>query len=306
MRLLLVSALSFVMAGAVQGGDIYVGDFNSGNGYVNYFNASTGAFLLQTSAPNMSFPGQMANGPNGNLYVADQNGFVDVFNAATGAYLSQFGSGTLSTPSGLAFLGGNLLVSDYNAGNGVVDKFDASGNYLGQLIGPAAGLAYPNAITIGPDGNLYIADSNSGSIYEYNLTTLTFSVFATDSSGNVDLVFGPDGNLYVMSSYNGGTVEVFNGTTGALIGPFGNTSTALGAGALGMAFGLGGNLYVADSNGVDVVNGTTGNVTGNFIPYDGVNVVNPTFLAFQTPEPSTFLFGALGLIAIASLRRIPR
>jgi streptogramin lyase len=296
---------------AVRASNLYVGDFSSGNGSVNYFNAASGDFILSTTVPGntMSFPGQMANGPNGNLYVADGAGAVDVFNPTTGAYLSQFGSSQLVTPSGLVFTSsGDLYVSDSSDGNGFVDEFDAAGNYLGQIIAPGAdGLSFPNALTIGPDGNLYMADEGNGNIYKYNLTTLVLSVFATDASAALNLLFGPDDNLYVMSSSNGGTVDVFSGTTGIFISAFGDTSTALGSGSLGMAFGSDGNLYVADSNGVDIVNGTTGNVTGNFIPVNGVTVVNPTFLSFQspessTPEPSTLLFAALGLIAIGSLR----
>ncbi|HTB11249.1 MAG TPA: NHL repeat-containing protein [Bryobacteraceae bacterium] len=296
---------------SMRADDLYVGDFSSGNGSVNYFDATTGAFILKAAAPgnSMSLPGQMAIGPNGNLYVADGAGVIDVFNSTTGAFLNQFGSGTLSAPSGLAFSSsGNLYVSDSTGGNGFIDEFDAAGDFLGQTIAPGGALEFPNALTFGPDGNLYIADENSGNIYQYNLTTMALSVFASDSSANVNLVFGPNGELYVMSALNSGTVEVFNGTTGAFIGAFGNTGTALGADALGMAFGADGNMYVADSNGVDVVNGTTGNVTGNFIGVDGVNVVNPTFLTFQlaVPEPSTFLLGALGLIALASGRRRPQ
>jgi hypothetical protein len=297
---------------AVRASNLYVGDFSSGNGSVNYFNATSGAFVLNTTVPGntMSVPGQMANGPNGNLYVADGAGAVDVFNATTGAYLSQFGSSQLVTPSGLVFTSaGDLYVSDSSGGNGFVDEFDSSGNYLAQLIGPGTdGLSYPNALTIGPDGNLYIADEG-GDIYKYNFTTLVLSVFATDAGAALNLAFGPNGNLYVMSSLNGGTVDVFNGT-GDYISAFGDTSTAVGGG-LGMAFGPDGNLYVADSNGVDIVDGTTGNVTGNFIPVDGITVINPTFLTFQppgpsTPEPSTFLLGALGLSVIGTLRAARR
>jgi len=306
----LLSAGLFPQA-AVRASNLYVGDFSSGNGSVNYFNATSGAFILNTTVPGntMSVPGQMANGPNGNLYVADGAGAVDVFNPTTGAYLSQFGSSQLVTPSGLVFTSaGDFYISDSSGGNGFVDEFDASGNYLGQPIAPGAdGMSFPNALTIGPDGNLYIADEGNGDIYKYNFTTLVLSVFATDAGAALNLVFGPNGNLYVMSSLNGGTVDVFNGT-GGYISAFGDTSTALGAGSLGMAFGPDGNLYVADSNGVDIVDGITGNVTGNFISVNNnPTVINPTFLTFQppgssTPEPSTFLLGALGLIVIGSLR----
>lgn len=295
-----IFGLLFLAAGvsAQASSILYVGDYSAGDGSVNYFNSATGTFLLQTAAPNMGIPGQMENGgPNGNLYVADGQGTVDVFNSTTGAYLAQFGS--FADASGLAFSpAGNLYVSDLNNGSSIIDEYSASGTLIAQIINAAAGLDYSGALAFGPNGNLYIADS-SGNIYEYNLLTSALTQFAYESGPALNLVFGPNGNLYVT---NGNEVDVFDGTTGALIGTLGNTASALGANALGMAFGSDGNLYVADSNGVDVVNGTSGNVTGNFIPVGG-DVVNPQFLAFQTtPEPSAFLLAAAGLIAIVSLR----
>jgi hypothetical protein len=294
---------------AVRASYLYVGDFSSGNGSVNFFNAASGAFVLSTTVPGntMSVPGQMVNGPNGNLYVADQAGYVDIFNGSTGTYVSQFGSAQLTSPTGLAFSGGNFYVAD--SSGDFVDEFTSSGTFVSQVIGSGTdGLSNPDALAIGPDGNLYVAYQD-GSIYQYNLTTSSVSLFATVPGGieALNLVFGPTGTLYVMSAANGGTVDVFNGTSGSFVSVFGDTNTALGSEALGMAFGPDGNLYVADSFGVEVVNGATGDVTGNFIPVDGVTVVNPTFLTFQppgssTPEPSTLLCGALGLIAIGSLR----
>lgn len=283
--------------GTVQADPIlYVGDYSSGNGSVNYFTTG-GTFLLQASAPGMDLPGQMATGgPSGNLYVTDGQGTVDILNATSGAYVTQFGS--FVDPSGLAFSpGGNLYISDLNNGSSIVDEFNASGSLITQVVGAAEGLDYANALAFGPDGNLYIADS-SGNIYEYNLSTTAFTIFATESGSAQNLVFGPNGNLYVT---NGNEVDVFNGTTGAYIGVFGNT-TSLGANALGMAFGPDGNLYVADGNGVEVVNGATGSVGGSPFISVGGDVVNPQFLAFETPEPASLLLGALGLIAIASLR----
>jgi outer membrane protein assembly factor BamB len=293
-----VFVLLFLAAAvSAQAAVLYLGDYSAGNGSVNYFNSATGTFLLQTTAPNMGIPGQMANGgASGNLYVADGQGTVDVFNPTTGAYLTQFGS--FVDASGLAFSpAGNLYVSDLNGGSSVVDEYSASGTFVKQIISASAGLDYSGALAFGPNGNLYIADS-SGNIYEYNLSTTALTQFAYERGPALNLVFGLNGNLYVT---NGNEVDVFNGTTGTLIGTLGNTASALGANALGMAFGADGNLYVADSNGIDVVSGTTGNVTGNFIAVGG-DVVNPQFLAFQTPEPSAFLLGAAGLIAIAFLR----
>jgi sugar lactone lactonase YvrE len=115
----------------------------------------------------------------------------------------------------------------------------------------SGGLDAPYGITLGSDGNVYVA-SSGGAVLRYSGTTgQSLGTFVTQGSGGLSdvygLTFGPDGNLYVAS---GATDEVlcYNGTTGAFMNAF----VAAGSGGLdyprGVTFGADGNLYVSSSN----------------------------------------------------------
>ncbi len=44
-------------------------------------------------------------------------------------------------------------------GTGQIDAFDASGNFISAVV---TGLTIPSALTIGPNGYLYVANHNTG------------------------------------------------------------------------------------------------------------------------------------------------
>ncbi|MHB0960422.1 MAG: putative Ig domain-containing protein [Pirellulaceae bacterium] len=124
-----------------------------------------------------------------------------------------------------------------------VYRYDA---YTGQSFGifsQADALAGANDVTIGPDGNLYVAGFESGNIVRFDGETGAFiDVFASIPNA-ASLVFGPDGNLYV-TSYETDSVERFDGSTGVPMGSFAS-GHGLRAPA-GLTFGPDGNLYVAN------------------------------------------------------------
>jgi sugar lactone lactonase YvrE len=148
----------------------------------------------------------------------------------------------------------------------------------------SGGLASPGGITLGPDGNLYVA-SNGGAVLRYNATTGAFiNTFVSQGSGGLSglagncLAFGPDGNLYV-SSANTNQVLEYNGGTGAFVQAF----VAAGSGGLtdprGLTFGPDGNLYVTSFNVSTGVNG--------IMRYDGPLTASP-----GSPLPAAGLSGA--------------
>jgi ELWxxDGT repeat protein len=148
------------------------------------------------------------------------------------------------------------------------------------------GLAQPDAVLIGPDGNLYVSsgffkgfkailrfDSTTGApLPTPGNTGATFgdtaTVFANDSSLTTStspftvrtMLFGPDGNLYVAVGYDGshkkGWVDRFDGTTGAYLGKFVTDNLSQNGGLMnpqGIVFGPDGkgdgklDLYIASS-----------------------------------------------------------
>jgi len=60
---------------------------------------------------------------------------------------------------------------------------------------------YPSGITIGPDGNMWFADINSGKVGKITLNGIV-TEYDIDSMQTVGIVSGPDGNLWVTEHSN--------------------------------------------------------------------------------------------------------
>jgi hypothetical protein len=162
-----------------------------------------------------------------------------------------------------------------------VYEFDANtGALLQTLVAPNSQsiLSSPAAITVGPDGNLYITgESGEDNITEYNFSTKTLSVFISGAqleaaNGGVPfapggIAFGPDGNLYTDNTIHPGVDQVLRlGITtndGQLSYNGINSTIAILPLTLAcdIMFGANpgdqGNLYVSDDNSVVKITGAT-------------------------------------------------
>ena len=216
------------------------------SGQVLHF-SNSGAFLGvlgandATRAP-LAFPGTLAFGPDGNLYVADL-GSNAIFQFDTSSTTQQYqAADTLGLPTG--FTPGGFTFADDGSGDLIVGSLEYGSVACFQGTNPvpvstpvAAGSGIdPAAIVALSNGNLLIADTDFDrvatahhEIMEYDAATGVTSQFInlttpTDSSGDLpqptSLMLDTDGNLLVGLSpddFDDGAVEKFNVQTGAPI-----------------------------------------------------------------------------------------
>jgi streptogramin lyase len=160
-------------------------------------------------------------------------------------------------------LAGDLLVS--SRFNSHVLRYNAATGAFVAVFAAGQGMANPNGIAYGPDGNLYVGNGDEGRVLKFDGQTGDFlGSFVTPATpggltGCRAIAFGPDGNLYVDSGATDNVLE-YDGATGAFlrVAAQGNGIS----GPVGLTFGPDGDLYVgaALSNGVYVFD-----PNGNFV-----------------------------------------
>ncbi|MGO9336809.1 MAG: Ig-like domain repeat protein [Terracidiphilus sp.] len=204
---------------------------------------------------------------------------------------------------------GNLYIADLKnqrirkvaAGTGVITTIAGTGaaGWSGDN-GPAASaqLTYPDSLAFDPAGNLYVADSQNGSIREINMQTGVITTFAgigtsVCSSGSVGdggaatnadlcdpngIAIDTAGNVYIADTYNyrirkvaagTGIISTVAGTGsygyghGAAIGDGGPATLATFDYPQGIAVDGAGNLYIADvfNSVIRKVTASTGIIT---------------------------------------------
>ncbi len=123
------------------------------------------------------------------------------------------------TPPDLQRPFSGMYVSGYVSNK--IHRYDANGIPVSTF---NSSVNQPEALTLGPDGHLYVASFSGSTVTRLDANTGDFiDTFIPAGTGGlstcVGLAFGPDGNLYA-SSWGNNSILKFNGTTGAFISIF--------------------------------------------------------------------------------------
>lgn len=187
-----------------------------------------------------------------------------------------------------ASIAGQTLQPGANALHLTLRPNDGVATFAGtpEVDGPAANAVFcdPLGVVMGPDGNLYVADSANQLIRRVDMTAGTVSTLAgnltsgytnatgaaAQFSGPSGLLFGADGSLLVSESGNC-RIRKVNVSTGAVTLYAGNGSGyvdgAAGVAKFGAVYSLArdaaGNLYFADQNNhcIRRIDAATGEIT---------------------------------------------
>ena len=180
-------------------------------------------------------PTRLALDASQNLYVTDCWGGQVVIYDPAGATVGSFAPSHTSAPVGVAIWpDGSFALSDGRTGS--VDLYDSGRNYVKSLGAGVGEFGLPSDLEIDPStGHLYVVDSSSATISEYDATGAFAGAFGTSGTGPgeflrpVGLAISPAGDRIYVSDQANGRVQVFDsnktylrefGTVGSLPGQF--------------------------------------------------------------------------------------
>lgn len=278
--------------------------------------ASTTAAATTAIATGSSSAFGEAFDAGGNLWISGYQGNtlteyaatqLVVSGAPTAAVTLTASSGSLSGPLGIAFdSSGNLWVA--NAAASTLVEFSAGqvaaggSPTPGVTIGASAGsLNFPSALAFDGKGDLWVANDMANSVVEFTSTQLATSgtptpvvtLTATSASiaGPLGIAFDAGGNLWVSNATAPFSVVKFAASQLVASGaPAPAVVLAPNAGSLngpvGLAFDLGGNLWVANATAGTVVEFAASQLvmSGNPVPnvtLGGGSLTGATRLAFN-------------------------
>lgn len=234
---------------------LYVGDLSLPLGTdVGEYHAQSGV-INRTSGTSMGTIYDVKINPANRrvVYSPLNSGEVWQFDPMTNTSSVLVASGILSAPGGLLFkdISGTpaLLVTDVVL-NRIARFNPTTGAFVGYFVpGGGSTLNAPVAMTLGPDGHVYVANSGNNTIRKLDGTTgASISVFVAAESGGLSsprgLVFNPANGNLLVTSYNTDQVLEYNGTTGAFIRVF-NGSYPPPDEPWGIMIGPNGNVFVA-------------------------------------------------------------
>jgi glucose/arabinose dehydrogenase len=178
----------------------------------------SGAAFVAPGSGGLVQPYHSLFGPDGNLYVdGGQTPGILRYNGSTGAFIDTFvpgGRGGLAFGRGMVFdPDGRLYVGDSGAG---VHRYDAQGNYLGDLLVNAVSptLVEPRGMTFDAQGALLICSLQSNTVVRYDRGVVVSLSTASSTPVSVNYATA-DGSALAGTDYyaQSGTVTFAPGQT---------------------------------------------------------------------------------------------
>lgn len=242
-----------------NGANVYVVD--QPKSQVWRFNAN-GTFLGTFGGPKdkvaqhaLTTPMYIACGPNGDVYVTDRaRALISIF-SSTGVFKRDF------TPTAKDFTWSPIAVwVDKNENVYVADAngekehrilvFDKAGKLkfqFGEAGHNQGELSFPNGVSVSPDGNIFVTDSNNARVQEFNSKGKFLRILPGDFSRpiGIDASYGGTVEVVDMFAHN---ITAFDSSTGARLYTYGGQGIRDGEFRypMGIAVSKNGRVYVAD------------------------------------------------------------
>lgn len=179
--------------------------------------------------------------------------------------LSIFAFGTRTSPVGMTIGPDGLLwISTYWQHSAYISRYNMAGQYVDSVSAPS-GIQTLGDITLGSDGNIWVAANSAIFRVTPELTTTTYFLPEWSSGGfvNHDITVGPDSNLWFTQIY---TNKIGRITPAGVITEF--------------------PLPTADSQPLDIVSGPDGNLWFTQYGANRIGRITPAGVVTEFPLPT--------------------
>jgi len=231
-------------------------------------------------ATGLDGPFGVAAGPAGEFYVTDVNAGRRLLRVSTAGAVSTLASFGNATPRKVVLDGlGNLLVAYSDSGS--VGGGVARVTRAGQVSSFVLGIFAAAAITVGPDGDVWVLDAGRPALFRFDAFGVrkdSIDITATNTVRfDADLAFAPSGVLYLSNGYDA-IFRIVNRVPQLAISgaPYLESIAFDRDGYLYVANGYLGKVLLYDPN-LQVVND----------PFARSNLGGPTYLAFGRAADGT-------------------